>query len=937
MAEPAPQLPEEDRPDIRPDLREAEEGGLYNAFDDQEKAVSPRGLGDKETSGGANERAQQAFGRGREDNSAEGAFGRNRNRDTRDRVGKGYTEHDRKPFLSRLKGSGLLRRRTLALVGVPAAAIALFLVFLMLIAGALKLPQVAQNIETYEFARVATQFAQNASRTTDEALALESTSDSTYSKLKDRFTQGYTDVRNSTWGRLDAYRPDKVLATLGDENGLQLQYKASGITGRKILTGATLNGVDYEVKQVNNIAKWVPGLNRVLETKNATSFLAKSDFLSAVNQQMKNDGIGTVIRGKVADNIIKEAGGSRVGWVLSKFKGLTSDQDAQIEASVQEYNATEAGNTAADNAATAEVKAADSGAQSATQKEVNDWKPSTTSGSTSSDLAETINSGIDKPAEAAANAALSGSLLKTTLGIVDPLYAVFTPICIVYDGSVVHSQPTIDNQTNQQQNAFDQIAAEAAQQQNGDTTATDTGALQTAIKGTNAELGDITKSQAYIRASGGTVDTTSIPSAEAGASGSFDYTLYDAIGISNSSTVGKIADYITGNTCSALTNTATAAGIGAANILLAIVTFGGSEAGEEAAGQGAVAFARTFVNDAVSNIFSKQVTNDGVKTIERGALNRAFRFAFKQGITIGGTFGLAELAHLIVAARAGQENNGLAQGHDLVDTADSGANIESGKLQQHMLFGRPLDSAEVSQADTGARQYVGSLNASKGFAQRYFAIDNANSLISHMAFGLSSVVHGSIASSFMRISAALLKPLGSLGTLFHLSGVAAATPSPITQHYGNVQFGWSDSENRLINSDGSYKTLENQRVLDSYPGVEDQIAQKYAKCFGYKYDSGGNGDLDPTDDSGNLQPDSSATLGSLLASGDIQRDSKGNVIDNGSGLCSPHNLGSDSPDSLADNPYSKNNQRHDLIFRWRLAMSYDTGLDFLINEQGVSQ
>jgi hypothetical protein len=140
------------------------------------------------------------------------------------------------------------------------------------------------------------------------------------------------------------------------------------------------------------------------------------------------------------------------------------------------------------------------------------------------------------------------------------------------------------------------------------------------------------------------------------------------------------------------------------------------------------------------------------------------------------------------------------------------------------------------------------------------------------------------------------------------SNKALAATTADTSDYGNVQFGWSDDEENLIDSDNSYLPLENQEVLDRAAAIrpgdpngcaageaaEDCISATYGACF--------------TD-----------SIGTLLSSGDIQRDSSGNVIPN-EGLCSPDNLGVDNPD------YGT------LVFRWRLAMSYNTTLTQLTQE-----
>jgi hypothetical protein len=915
-------------------LNKAESGGgLYNPNGDGKsgaKSTKPGGLNNSERQAGqGNKDAADAFGKGR-DKGIGGLFN--------------FNSDEKKPLGSRLKGFIARRKRKLLMAAVPASGVVVLLAFLLIISSALKLPQVTQNIENYEFARVTTQFAQNATRVTDESLALEATNDSTYSGLKTRFTQGYTNLRNSTWGRVDAYRPNEVIKTLGKEDGLGLHFKASAITGRKILTGASIKDpqtgevIDYDIPQVTSIARWVPGLGRVLQGRNTAVFLAKSDFLTNVNEAMKANGTATIIRGAVADKLLKLAGSSRKGWILGKFSGLDAT-DSRIEASVEMYNNTEAGDTIADNASTAEIKQADTDAKSSTQQDVSSWKPSSTTppaaGGTTSNLSQTISTGNDDGALAAADADLSPSLLSDTLGVVNPIYAIFTPLCIVFDGSVQHSQPSIDNQTNQQENAFDQLAAEGDQQKKGDQQKGDSEKIANAVSGSNAEVGDITKSIPYERAAGVTVDTSTTQSAEAGSDGSFDYSLYNAAGLSASSVTGKSANFVTEHLCSLLTSVPGAAAIALANGAAAVASFGATEAGEEAAGQGTLQFVKSFIGDTVSNIFAKKTTTSGVTTIERGALSRSLRFAFKQGVIVGGTYGMTELAHLAVASRAGQANNGLAQNTDLVNEADSGANIEANKLEQQQVFGRPLNKTDTIQADVASQQYVDAQNSSKSFTDRYFATSNADSLVSHLAMDFSSKANSSIFSSMMKLGSAILRPFSNIGSLLRLSGTAQAAASSSNQHYGNVQFGWTQDEETLINSDSSYKPLENQRVLDSYVGTEDKIAQKYALCFGYSYDPTGNGDLDPTDTAGNLQQSADASIGNLLANQDIWRDSDGNVLDKG--ICSPTNLSyNNTSDPLADNPFSSNGKKNDLVFRWRLAMSYDTTLDHLLSEQTIT-
>jgi len=112
------------------------------------------------------------------------------------------------------------------------------------------------------------------------------------------------------------------------------------------------------------------------------------------------------------------------------------------------------------------------------------------------------------------------------VGIINPIYAVALPICIVYDGSMDQAGPTIDNQTTQQQATYYYVASAADQQKNGSMSNEAAPELASAVGALNTDLGDTSKTNAQIRASGGTVNTSSSVSAEASATG--DFTLLNA-------------------------------------------------------------------------------------------------------------------------------------------------------------------------------------------------------------------------------------------------------------------------------------------------------------------------------------------------------------------------------------------------------------------------
>jgi len=190
-------------------------------------------------------------------------------------------------------------------------------------------------------------------------------------------------------------------------------------------------------------------------------------------------------------------------------------------------------------------------------------------------------------------------------------------------------------------------------------------------------------------------------------------------------------------------------------------------------------------------------------------------------------------------------------------------------------------------------------------------------LISHMAIATSGYTSRSGITAGLTTGGNLLNPVRSLSSVFAplLSRVSAATPVTSANTYcGNVQFGYTAAEKKLMDTDPSYKPLENQLILDENTGIEDQIDAKYKQCF-----------------------DGSMKIGDMLANGLIRRDQTGNVIANDKdALCSPNNLSYDSPDPLGNDISSDSPNNHDLIFRYRLAHNYNNTLDQLTSEQTVS-
>ena len=824
----------------------------------------------------------------------------------------------------------VLARKKLVIGGAVGSPILVAaLVILVLVAGSLKLPNVMSQIEAYQFANLTTDFAQSSEKVTEENLAIDATTSSTYSELENSFTGSLTDIKNSLWSKLEAFSPGDAIKNLGESGDFQLNYKTNVFGGKKWV-GGVLDGKEYTVADVEGIGKWVPGLRDILQSRNAA--VTRGQLISDIMDREEISSLGVIAKGRIFLNLLNATDGSLAGWTLEKFTGTNgqemTDQQAVDEATIQTEQSAEQGFNVADNAVTSEITQAEDEYKATLSKD--EQNPQKLTGIVRS-------GGYDKAALLAADQVLGASLLDKALGVINPVYGLFVPLCIVYDGSVQNSGPAIANQINQQVDVFDKLASEADQQKQGSTSPASSTELANAVNGTNAELGNITNSIPYKRASGQPITTSGIPSPEAGSDGSYTYSLFNVAGIS-----GPVASFLNAviqPACRTMTNPKVAIGVAIANIVAAIDTFGQSDAYENMASHTVTAYINTFVRYLADQILKGGGEDIGASlgarvTVEGTTLSRgiaALRFTVAQGAKQAGSIlALTFLAQTLVSERAGQANSGLVQGQALINQADSGANIEANELERTQLFGRPLTASEVTNEVQNASQLIAKANASKNIYDRFFALSNPNSLLSHIGLTLGNFLHPKVMfAAFFKLCAEILHPASLFSAIFSIGSVrvsAQTFTAPAGQVYGNIQFGWTKSEKALINSNNSYFPLENEKILRQ-SGDETAIAKTYANCFGYVYNPSGNGDMDPTDPNGDLNPASSGlepgSLATLITSNDIPRDNSGNVLESG-GLCSPQNLGVNNP------AYG------DLVFRWRLAMNYDTTLQSLTNLQTIN-
>lgn len=774
------------------------------------------------------------------------------------------------------------------------------LIALLFIASSLKIPHLAQNIVEYQFARLTRQTTETNARVVDENMAVDASSDSLYSKLKNQYANATGKV-SDTWSKLDKFRPSKAFDNFYTSDDFKLNYEPTGFLGRNRLASVTIKGVEYKFEQPTGFIQNLPGIKQYVSAKQQADFVAESG--PALTDALREYTAGPIIRGIVAQKVRNALGIGLSGLALSKFKGETSDEArvtaAQQQGETIDENTKTTPDTSASDADSEAVSSAKSAEETALQSD--------------SAVKDAINNqGIIKSVQDAIGSAVAKTPLKTVVGAVSPFYNVALPICLVYDGSLDNSGSTIDNQTAQQQATFYYVGSVADQQKNGTPINGDGSQaveLATAIGAANNNIGNIDQSNPIMRSDGATVDTSSNSiSSEASADGEF--TLLNASGIPQSAanTINSVAVPL----CKTLTNIWLAAGVGLAQLIVQFVP--GIDIGADTTDAAGEAAAQSVTKIIINRIAEKIPGEWATKTVNS-------RFFNLIGDTVSSTTKLVAatvFAKLIVLARANQVNSGLAQGSDIANAADSGGNIQANELERAQNFGRPLLQSEVCASNQQDTKYILAQESSKSAFQRYLAVSNANSLLSRAATTVSANFQGSLPELIMHMGSMLFKPtelVSPLARLFSGRAAAASCPNDNANEYGNVQFGWSQAEENLIDSSTSYSPLENQQTLDNAPQIdgqnaEDYIAQKYAICFGYTADS--NGSLTLADGPG--QP---ASIGTLLSKGDIIRDSNGNVINDPNALCSPVNLGINNP------------QYGDLVFRWRIAEQYNNSLDQL--------
>jgi hypothetical protein len=442
------------------------------------------------------------------------------------------------------------------------------------------------------------------------------------------------------------------------------------------------------------------------------------------------------------------------------------------------------------------------------------------------------------------------------------------PVCIIYEGSVENSAGSVNAASDSLQRSYYLVSSAADQQKSGDTTAEAVGAE-------NRRLGDISTSVPEQRAKAGRpVSTSEVQGPQAAAAG--HYSLLDALFGSNPAT--SAANSVADNVCPYLTDWKTGLGLAAAELALSFIPgFGqGARAGTEA------------TKVSVGQIMKHITTN----LLSKRALKRMIGEA-------AATAGLTVLAKMIVLSRMNAQFNGLSRGEAAANEADMGGNLHWNEVDRKQFYGRPMTEPEVVASNISDKQYIAQQRSYQSVYERYFALSNPDSLLVNMGVSMSSkltnkqTASNMVASTMTRFNTSLFSSevFATVNPFKRQLAFAQEAQAVLNSDYHIVQWGWTNDELELIDSNPDYFPLRNDEVLEA-SGKKGDIESKYGKCF-------------------------TEEVGNLIAEKQVQRDEDGRTHEDG-GDCSPKQLGKDNP------------QFGDLVFRWRLAKRNEATMDHLL-------
>jgi hypothetical protein len=766
------------------------------------------------------------------------------------------TDPEKKPK-GNIRGKLKRLRKKSTLFAAGLAAVVTIILVISLFLTSLKLPHFFANISTYEFARLSRNFSDSVANVTEERIAAD-----TEGAFGDSIRSKISTLRESTIGRFDKYRPQKVLDNMRADKQLGYVFeseprliKVPGLSDTKqVLKGIKIN--DNEIRFNTSDRSWYELLGK------RSDRLEFNGRLTAQLESALQDS-NTLVRGSVGKKIR-----SALGIKLQRWEKLTKayKNGYEAEADAIKKTATVTNTQPSEKSIIAGINEA--------EQYANDL-----GNSCDQTCLENFakNDGVDlaEKVEQKTLVTLNNTALTNAASNISSIYAIALPVCMIYDGSVERSGGTVDANSNRAIKTFNTFGSGADQQRSGvnpDGSSVD--AEQ--IGGLADELKDITKSPSEIQSYGKTLDTSTYPNPEA--SNIKEFNIFSALPFVGG-IAGNFFSKILQPVCPVITDPRVGLGVGVGELALTVLSGGESKVGEVAA----EASAREIIGHMLSNIASK----DSLKSF-------GVKITRDVSLIVGGTV----LAKLIVHSRMGNMKAPIPNSEDLQVQAKQGGNMAARDLNRYQLYAAPMSHKDVILSNYQDYKDIAFKNSQKSIYDRYLNIREPNSMTNSMAISLTNISNKSLAS----ITQGLISKLGSLfqsnGSILSVimgtnqkQALAAATNT----NFGIIQWGWTDEEIKLIKAKPEkYSPINNAAYVDSGTKFED-LKRDYDKCF-------------------------TRTVGTLLANQDIERDQDGTIVADkpgngdkgeGKGVCAPNNLSISNDEAFQFRIYMRNQNVYD--------------------------
>lgn len=803
-------------------------------------------------------------------------------------------ENDKANLRNRLKHVIKNKKYSKWLIGGAGAGslLLLLLVMLLFLIGGQIIPNFAQNMIAYSFARVTRETVDSTTKVTAESVALDSASNGAYTQAGDQFANDTDPVTNENlWDKINKYRPEKVVDNLRAQGKIYYEYgpdKSFSILGkltkRQTLQKIYIGGQEIDVAK-NGFSTMDKILNPVDYAKSLwkTNRLIKSSLAEVQDTTIR--GTNWIIRSKAA-RIIQDDFDIKLYWKdrqeLNKLEEETP-QEADVTNEQEEYSRITDGGAAAVEA--------EAGTQGQEQQAADQAEQDMTACMQDPTCTENVingGGGLPQTVIDLLNKIFASTIWDSVLKFLAPTYAIAAPLCMIWQGSIVNSGGVINANEGELQRTAYQVTSAADQQKYGEVNGNAIGAQQRQM-GNNSEIAN---SNVMKRAEGIPVDTSNAgvdPQASAG--GTYTYDVFSFLG-----PVDNVIRPVIGTVCSFFDNPYTGLAIGVASILVPAVR-GAISAVAGTAEAGISAF--------VKELFSSLGTSF-LKMIQPAELA-------KMGGIAGATIAGALLAKYVALQHVAALNSGTARGLAYDNQAEAGAIDNANYVERQQNLGAPMTASGTAQTKVQDLAYMSKQQGQESVFQRYFAISNAQSFISRLGIEAWAHMNLNIIPQLVLSAGRIFNPVSAFSGIFSImenKSLAAATATTDTTDYSIIQWGWTPIEEWHYEHDPNYNMLQNQHILDQ-SGQEQAIDSTYGKCFTEK-------------------------IGTLLAAGDLQRDSNRNIITN-AGTCAPDNLSPlNRDDPNVTDPMTFKNATAQLVFRYRVAMRDQHVTDQLLSTQSPS-